>query len=229
MPRATNRARSLLARAAMHALYANKEGDGAGAPPAPKPNDPPAPPKPSDPPQPKKIELTEDELNARIFAAAEAERKRLADERQREKEEAERKKAEEQGEYQKIAKQEEEKRTAAEQKAAAAERRAQLAEVNIALRDHLAGDDARRAYLNNAPDIMLHVEKALAADAKPEDVAKLIEKETAAFIQRTGAAQGTRGTGGPGANRGKLPAGMQLPPARNENNNRRPVGPAARF
>lgn len=147
-------------------------------PPAPTPE--PKPPKPEPDPNPG---IPEDEVQRRITAALEERDRKAAEEKQREKEEREREEAEKRGEFQKVAEQEQAKREQAEEKAAAAERRAQLAEVNVQLRDHLASKHPD--YLSNAADIMLHVEKALPADAKPEAVAKLIDEQAKAFVERT--------------------------------------------
>lgn len=134
-------------------------------------------------PEVKKIELSEDELQTRIDAALEKERETHAATAKREKEEAERKTAEEKGEYKTLAEKEKASREASDARAAEAERRAQLAEVNVSLRDHLATKHPE--YLANAADIMLHVKDKLAADAKPADVSKLIEAESKAFVDRT--------------------------------------------
>lgn len=183
-------------------------------------------PKKEDPPAVTKIELTEDELKSKIDAALELERKKAATDRQKEKEEAERKKAEEQGEYQKVAETERGKREEAERSAAAAERRAQLAEVNISLRDHLAAKHPD--YQANAADIMLHVERKLAADAKPDDVKKVIEAEAKGFVERTPRA---RVTPPPPAPSGRRNAGGSQQLANGENGNKRVgfTGAAARF
>lgn len=202
------RTRSILARAAAGLpLFAyTPDGDGGGGGGDDKPGDD------------GKLTLTQAELDQRIAAATEAaakaERDRAVADRQREKEEAERKKAEEQGEYQKVAQQEEAKRKEAEARAAAAERRALLADVNVQLRDHLAATDALKPFLGNAPDIMLHVEKKLGDDAKPDDIAKLIDAEAKSFAARTTAGKGAAGGAPAGGQRGKLPAGQHSPETR---------------
>jgi hypothetical protein len=175
---------SILRNAAMCALmgnplYANDPAPGAPpAAPPPKPNDP------------KKIELTEDEIEQRtqsaVNAALEKDRKKRETDAAKEKEERERKEAEEQGKYKELSDKADERRSEAEEKAAAAERRAQLAEVNIELRDYLGSTDELLPYLPNAVDIMVHVEKKLAADAKAEDVTRIIKEEAKAFAERTG-------------------------------------------
>jgi hypothetical protein len=147
-------------------------------------NNPPASPAPAKPEPEKPVTgIPEDEVQRRITAALEERDRKAADEKQKETEERERAEAEKRGEFQKVAEQEQTKREAAEQKAAEAERRAQLAEVNVSLRDHLASKHPD--YLSNAADIMLHVEKTLAPDAKPDAVAKLIEEQAKAFVERT--------------------------------------------
>jgi hypothetical protein len=79
--------------------------------------------------------------------------------------------------------------------------------VNVALRDHLA--DKHPDYLANAPDIMLHVEKHLAADAKPADVKKLIEEQSKAFADRT-PRKVAAGGGVSASPRNGLPAGTDV-------------------
>ena len=88
----------------------------------------------------------------------------------------------------------------------------------VRLRDHLA-DPANKldAYLPNAPDIMLHVERALPADAKPEDVAKVIAEQARAFAERTpravkGGAPAPVSRTGPAS--GSLPARPNIPARR---------------
>lgn len=134
------------------------------------------PPKKKDKPEPKKIELTAEDLEAKLAAARDEERTKLADERQKEKDDAARAEAEKRGEFETIAADEKNKRVAAE-------RRAQLAEVNVQLRDHLAANHTE--YLANAPDIMLHVASKLDADAKTADIRKAIADESTAFVART--------------------------------------------
>lgn len=206
--------RSILARAAMSALYANTDGGGGAATAAPAA----APATPAAPPakDPKKIELTEDEIQARIDAAVKKRDDDAAKKDADAKAKAEEEEAKKRGEFEKIAATAEEKRKAAEDKAAASERRAQLAEVKGQLHDHLA--DKHPDYVRNATDIMLHVEKKLPADAKPDDIAKLIEEEAKSFVERTPRASSTSGAPG-GATRGKIPSGTVVPPPDDKNKN----------
>lgn len=124
-----------------------------------------------------------DKVQAAVDAALSAEREKV----KKEKEEAARKAAEDEakknGEFEKLADSERQAREKAEQAVAAAERRAQQAEVNIALRDHLA--TAHPDYASNAPDIMLHVAAKLTPDSKPDDIKKIITDEAKAFVERT--------------------------------------------
>lgn len=127
-----------------------------------------------------KVTLTKAELKQQIEDALKAEREAAAETARKAKEAADAEaltaEAKKKGDYEALEK-------AANERTAAAERRAQLAEVNIELRDHLAkthGD-----YLANAPDIMLHVQGKLAADAKTVDITKLIAEEAKAFVERT--------------------------------------------
>jgi vacuolar-type H+-ATPase subunit E/Vma4 len=151
-----------------------------------------------------KITLTAAELQAKIEAAAADAVNRAneaaADKARKDKEAADAETARKNGEFEKLAEAEREKREAAE-------RRAQLAEVNVALRDHLA--DKHPDYLANAPDIMLHVEKHLAADAKPADVKKLIEEQSKAFADRT-PRKVAAGGGVSASPRNGLPAGTDV-------------------
>lgn len=75
----------------------------------------------------------------------------------------------------------------AEQRAAEAEKKATLAVVENKLRDYLALNF--RDLIGNAPDIMLHVEKALTPGAKDAEIARLIDSHSKAFAERTKAAR----------------------------------------
>jgi hypothetical protein len=158
-----------------------------------------------------KLSLTPAELQAKIEEATakalrDAESK-AGEKSRKEREAAEAEEAKKRGEWEELATKEQQKRTQAEERAAQAERRAQLAEVNVALRDHLA--DKHPDYLANAPDIMLHVEKHLAPDAKPTDVAKVIADEAKAFADRT-PRKVSSGGGVSASPRNGLPAGTDV-------------------
>lgn len=164
----------------------------------------------NNPPAPKKIELTEDELTARVTAATsaalEAERTRLANEQAEKDRKAAEDKAKADGDLQKQIDLAEEKRSTEETKRKDAERRAKVAEVSVSLRDHLAADDERKPYLTNAPDIMLHVEKKLTVEMTDAQVEQLIADETTAFIARTAPKKAPGGGVPPGPSRNKLPS-----------------------
>jgi hypothetical protein len=127
-----------------------------------------------------------------IAEAVKAERAKWEREQEQKEAEAaavrERAEAEKKGEWEKVANDEKSKREQAD-------RRAQMAEVNVNLRDHLAEKHAD--YLPNAADIMLHIERKLAASAKPDDVRKLIEAEAEAFVKRTPRQVNKGGAGAP--------------------------------
>lgn len=150
--------------------------------------------------EPAKLELTEEELTARTTSAVEAalkrERDAAAEAKKKVDDEAAAAKAKADGDLQKQIELAETNRQKEADRAAAAERRAQISEVNIQLRDHLAGDKDRAAFLSNAVDIMGHIEKELKPDAKPDEIKKLIADQAKAFIDRSG----PRRAGGPPPN-----------------------------
>lgn len=80
----------------------------------------------------------------------------------------------------------------AEQERDAAKKEALLAKVENKLRDWLALN--AREFLGSAPDIMLHIERAITADAKDGEVARLIESHAKAFMERN---KGLRKVGAP--------------------------------
>jgi hypothetical protein len=180
----------------------------------PQPQPQPAPePKPGTNPQPQPPPPQPNPEDT-VKAAVEVARKQWEVDQQKkaakEKEDAERKAAEEQGKWKELADKERTDREKATAELSTMHRENQLLKVDRQLRDYLA-DETRREYLGNAPDIMLHVEKRLEPDAKPEAVTKLIADEVKAFMDRT--PRGLRGNGAPPAPRaGKLPAGSALPP-----------------
>jgi hypothetical protein len=95
--------------------------------------------------------------------------------------------AKKRGEFEELYRKETDAREKAQEKADAAERKAQLLEVGLSLRDYLAADETRKAYLPNAQDIMPHIERQLQPDAKADEVKQVIEREAKAFMERTGA------------------------------------------
>jgi hypothetical protein len=232
MPRQTRHARQLLALAAHSVLMPDLSGCGAasrgchfadgGSPEGGTTGAPPAKPKEEPKGDADKLTLTKDELKAQIDEALKADREAAAAKAKADKEAADKLAAEEQakktGDFEALEK-------SLKEKASAAERRAQIAEVNTQLRDHLA--DKHPEYLANAADIMLHVKEQLDADAKPEAVAKLIEAQAKAFVDRTPKA---KGNGYPGPTPSGAPRGANVPPAKqNTNGNRATLTPASRF
>lgn len=190
------------------------------------PQDPPPAKPPVEPkPEPKKHELTDEEIEAIVEKRLKAERDAQEAARKKEEEEKAAEEARRKGEFEKLAADEKAKREKAEAEAAEANRRAQLAEVNIKLRDYLA--EKHPDYLANAADIMLHVEKQLKPDAKPEDVAKLIAEQAKAFVERTPKAKVATV---PAPTRTGVPGGANVPPSNpNPNNGSRVITPASRF
>jgi hypothetical protein len=133
--------------------------------------------------QPKKIELTEDELAARIKSETEAalnkERTAAADKAKKEKEEADRKKAEEQGEFKTLADKAEEKRLEAERERDAAKLETRKLAVKDQLRDYLA--EKHPQYASSARWIMPAIEFDLATDDK--DIAKRIAAAADEYVK----------------------------------------------
>jgi hypothetical protein len=164
--------------------------------------------KPADDKAKQPAGIPEDEVQRRIDAARAEERQKLEEAKAKEKEEAERLEAEKRGEFEKLAAKEAEKREQAERERDEAKRVAQVACVQVQLRDHLA--DKHPEYMSNAGDVMNEVAKRLTDDAKPEAVAKLIEEQAKAFVERTPRQKPTGGTpSSPGKNQ-RAPEG--LPP-----------------
>lgn len=149
-------------------------GGGGGTPPANPPQN-----------QPKKLELSEDELQAKINAALDAERKKADDKAKKEREEAERKKAEEQGEFKTLLERETEKSTTL-----AAENR--TLKVKLALGEHLAAKHPD--YVGSAKYIL----PLVPADTKEEDLAKAVETAAVEFV-KDNPRQGKPSTGAPPA------------------------------
>jgi hypothetical protein len=147
---------------------------------APDPANPPAgggggggaPPKANKPPedQPKKLELTEEEIESRINARLDAERRKAEDKVKREREEADRKAAEEQGKFKELADAERAKREAAE-----AENR--TLKTRIALGDHLAAKHPE--YVGRAKYIL----PLIPADTADDQLAKAVETAAAEFVK----------------------------------------------
>jgi hypothetical protein len=193
MPR-NHRARSVLARAAFGAIHGtgvycakakpaeeetDEEGEGGGGGDAPK-----------------KLEITEQELQDRIQAAtAEAIK---ADRAERKKKEKQRKRDEEQAESEdedeedprEIISAAEQRAADAEQRAAEAEKKATMADVGVRLRDYLTAN--YKEFIGNAPDIILHIERALSAAPKEQEIIRLIEAQSKAFVERTKTARGNQ-------------------------------------
>lgn len=87
----------------------------------------------------------------------------------------------------------------AEQEAAAAKKEALLAKVENKLNAYLALNF--RDLIGNAPDIMLHIERALTPDAKEGEIARLIEAQSKAFADRVKAARKPASGAPPARNR----------------------------
>ncbi len=133
--------------------------------------------------QPKKIELTEDELNAKITAAAEAaanrERDAAAKKAKAEKDAEEEKRAKEQGEFKTLAEKADEKRQAAERERDAARLDKRRLEVKDRLRDYLA--EKHPAYVAVAKYITPLIEFDLTTDEK--DIDKRISAAADSYVK----------------------------------------------
>lgn len=142
-----------------------------------------------------KLALTQDELDAKIADAVKAavkadrkERQKAQKQKQKQQEEAnaddgdadEDDDAEDPAE---IAAKAETRAARAEQERDQAVKEALLAKVENKLRDYLALN--LREFIGNAPDIMLHIERALPAGAKEQEIQRTIESHAKAFAERT--------------------------------------------
>jgi hypothetical protein len=148
--------------------------------------------------KPEALTLTQEQLDAKIAeaitAAVAADRKA-----QRQKQKAKAKAQpqddedgdDEEEDSAEIIRKAEQKAAEAAQRADEAEKKALLAEVKGKLTDWL-GLNARD-FIGNAPDIMLHIERQLSPGAKDGEVARVIEANAKAFIERTKAARGKVG------------------------------------
>lgn len=188
----SQRSRSVLARAAAGVLYRAGEGDdkakgGADAKADADNGDK------TKADAPAKIELTEDELQARINAALTKEREKRAKDDAKAKEDADRKKAEQDGEFQKLAADAQAKREAAERERDAARLDKRKLEVKDRLRDYLA--EKHPAYATAAKWVMPAVEFDLTTDDK--DIDKRIAAAADAYVKDNPRASGTGG-GAPG-------------------------------
>jgi hypothetical protein len=198
-----SRSRSILARAAIGALYRANEGDKGAAGEEKKPD---------------RIELTEDELTERITAAVTAAReedktkRKQAEKEKRDRERRERGEDEEEEDPKEVIAKAEKRAADAEQEAAQAKRDATIAKIENKLRDYLVGN--YKEFLGNATDIMLHIEKALTPDATEQAISRLIEAHTKSFVERVKQAKGSHGAPAGGIRR--LPLGTPPQPATEE-------------
>jgi hypothetical protein len=115
----------------------------------------------------------------------EKEKRKQAEKEKRRRERAERGEDEEEEDPAEIAKAAELRAAEAEQRAAEAEKKALMADVSVRLRDYLTADNNLKPYLGNAPDIMLHVERALTPNATEQAITRLIESHVKAFVERS--------------------------------------------
>lgn len=150
---------------------------------------------------PKKIELTEEELTARLEAHAEAklvkEREAAAKKAQAEKEEAERVKAEKDGEFKTLAEKDRQARERAEQERDAARLETKRLSVKDSLRDYLA--EKHGAYVTAAKWIMPAIEFDLKTDEA--EIAKRIATAADEYVKdnpRQASAGGAPGAIGKG-------------------------------
>jgi hypothetical protein len=130
-----------------------------------------------------KLTLTQAELDARIKAAREEERRKAEEAKKKEKETAEAEEARKRGEFEKLADQEKTKREAAEQERDRLNRENRMLKIERQLAAHL--ESTHKDYTANAADIMLHVEKKVSAETSDDDVKKIIAEESKAFVERT--------------------------------------------
>lgn len=176
--------------------------------------------------EPEKVELTADELERKIADAKASAKADFDAEREKEKKTREEEDARKKGEFEKLYQAETGRVKELERDLATSKLEARKKDVAIRLNRHLAAD--HKDYIENDVDILPHV--AFDADTKDDEIDKRIKAATDAFVKRTPKASALSGVAG-GANRGKLPAGTDIP-EKDQNDQRRatrPVGPAARF
>lgn len=186
-------------------------------------------------PSAKKLELTEEELAARIAAASEAalkaEREAAAKKAAKEKDEAERKKAEEAGEFKKLADDERTRREEAERARDAALLDSKRAAVEKQIAAHVREHHKDHAGVNVEKWILPHVPFDLTTT--DDTLGKRIKEAVADYVKDHQPASPLSGAPS-GSVRGKLPAGTAAPAARDTNGegNGAPVmlqGPTRRF
>ena len=143
-----------------------------------------------------KLTLTQKELDDRIAAAVEDGVKKAREKaKQKAKAKAKRQEAEaEDGDDDEaeedpaeIVRDAETRAAKAEQERDLAMKEALMARVENKLNAYLALN--LREFMGNAPDIMLHIEKALSPGAKDAEIARLIESHSKAFSERVKAAR----------------------------------------
>jgi hypothetical protein len=143
-------------------------------------------------PDAKKVELTEEELEQRITARLEAERKKTADKVAKDKEEADRKAAEDQGKFKELA----EKEKADRLKLQAENRQLRM---ESTLRDHLASKHPEYA------SVAKYILPTVPVDTADADLPKAIEAAAAQYV-KDNPRQAARGPG-PGPSRTGIPSG----------------------
>jgi hypothetical protein len=182
-----NRTRSVLARAALAALT------GAATIYQVKPEEEPG---GGGDVTPEKLELTPDELEAKLQEARDAAIKDEREKRKQAEKEKRRRERQERGEDEEpeedpaeIVRKAEARAATAEQERDEAKKTALLAKVENKLRAYLL--DNFKEFVGNTLDIMLHIEKALDPNATEQAIVRLIESHSKAFVERTKAARTT--------------------------------------
>lgn len=191
-----------------------------GPAPAPQSPAPAAPaPKPGDKPEPKKVELTEDELQARMTAAVEADRQKREKADAKEKADREAEEAKKRGEFEKVAEQE-------KARADAAEAKLRRRELQDAVRAHLKKDHA--GYEDNDVDVLAHVMANLAPDADEAITKRVIGEQARAFVERTPKAKANVP---PPSSRDRIEPNQPVPPKKTNGHMNRmaATGPAMNF
>jgi hypothetical protein len=226
MPRQTRRARSLLSRAAQGVLagtgvYHNADPDkdkGGGAPPVP--------PKKDEPPADDKVTLTKAELDQRIADAAKQAAKdesdKLAKDREREKAEREAEDAKKRGEFEKLYQSEVDGRKKDQAERDALKLDLRRTQVQGKLHAFIVENHADYAPAAKYIAPLL----TIAADTTDADADKQIKEAVEQYVKDNPRAKVI----GPSPSiPHKLPASTSVPPKPDDQQRRRPVGPAASF
>lgn len=171
--------------------------------------------KPNDDAPDDVLKLTKDELEQKIADAlkADREKRKAKEKKQKEREADDDENGDDEEDAAEVISKAERRAAEAEQERDQAIKEALLAKVENKLRDYLTINF--REFIGNAPDIMLHIEKALSPKSSEQEVARLIKSHAEAFVERTKAARrpasGAPAGGARGLSRPNVPGGSPAP------------------